>query len=65
MSARQAPVKRFRGNSCSTAAYALQTTFITSPVVQTDAEYTAVDNPYPAMNDAMLPSVSAQNEALG
>lgn len=59
--ARQAPVKLFRGNSCSTSAYALQTTLLTNPLSQTDAEYTAVNNPYVLngqMGGNMFPSVS-------
>ncbi len=43
---RQAPLKRFRANSCSTAAYALQTTILTNPQVPINTGYTAVPNPY-------------------
>jgi hypothetical protein len=55
---RQAPLKRFRGNGCSTAQYALQTTLMVDPPNFSAAQYgyTPVTNPYDVTND-MLPNV--------
>jgi len=55
---RQAPVKRFRGNSCSTSQYALQSTLQVEPTGFSTSHYgyTAVANPYAITND-MLPIV--------
>ena len=57
-SARQAPLKRFRGNGCSTSQYALQTTLQVDPPIASAAQYgyTPAINPYDIVND-MLPSV--------
>jgi hypothetical protein len=63
MGTRQAPVKRFSGNSCSTSAYALQTTLQTNPLTPTDAQYTAVDNPY-TMDSNMLPNVNGNFQPM-
>jgi hypothetical protein len=56
---RQAPLKRFRGNGCSTAQYALQTTLAVDPPAFGAAQYgyTAALNPYDITTD-MLPEVA-------
>ncbi|MFN8643231.1 MAG: hypothetical protein U0802_16815 [Candidatus Binatia bacterium] len=56
--ARQAPLKRFRGNGCSTSQYALQTTLQVDPPVfnATQYGYTPAGNPYDITTD-MLPQV--------
>lgn len=58
-SSRQAPLKRFRGNACSTAQYALQTTLAVDPPAFGAAQYgyTAAINPYDITTD-MLPQVA-------
>ncbi len=60
-STRQAPLKRFRGNSCSTSQYALQTTLSVdpppTPAIPQTYGYTAVNNPYAITTD-MLPEVA-------
>ena len=58
-SRRQAPLKRFRGNACSTAQYALQTTLAVDPPAVGAAAYgyTAAVNPYDITTD-MLPRVA-------
>jgi cell surface hyaluronidase len=55
----QAPVKRFRGNACSTSQYALQTTLGVDPPIVSAAQYgyTPVTNPYAITTD-MLPNVA-------
>ncbi|MGH7787488.1 MAG: hypothetical protein ACRERC_11515 [Candidatus Binatia bacterium] len=58
----QTPLKRFRGNACSTAQYALQSTLSVDPpppasAIPAQYGYTAVANPYPITND-MLPIVA-------
>ena len=57
-SMRQAPLKRFRGNACSTAQYALQTTLQVDPPIVSAANYgyTPAINPYD-VTSAMLPQV--------
>ncbi|MEO8605076.1 MAG: G8 domain-containing protein [bacterium] len=57
-SSRQAPLKRFRGNGCSTSQYALQTTLQVDPPLfnATQYGYTPALNPYAITND-MLPQV--------
>jgi hypothetical protein len=47
---RQAPLRRFRGNSCNTSAYGLQTTLEVDPGGAPSASttgFTPADNPYP------------------
>ena len=57
-STRQAPLKRFRGNGCSTSQYALETTLQVDPPIFSAAQYgyTPAKNPYDITND-MLPNV--------
>jgi hypothetical protein len=57
-STRQAPLKRFRGNGCSTAQYALQTTLQVEPAsFGAQFGYTPAMNPYDIPQD-MLPLVA-------
>lgn len=42
----QAPVKEFRGNACSTAAYGLQSTLQINPTSIAETGYTRIENPY-------------------
>ncbi|MBK6769796.1 MAG: G8 domain-containing protein [Ardenticatenales bacterium] len=56
--ARQAPLKRFRANSCATAAYALQTTIDVEPTQPVNTGFHALANPYLKVEDIMRPMVS-------
>lgn len=59
-STRQAPLKRFRGNSCSTSQYALQSTLQVDPAPPVNAStygFTATANPYDMTSD-LLPNVA-------
>lgn len=63
---KQAPVKRFRGNSCSTATYGLQTTLEVQPTGNTPAQtgFTAATNPYIANNPSQFDRPQARGNFL-
>ena len=63
---RVAPLRRFRGNGCSTAAYAIMMErgagFTDQEQLSGDAGFTVVRSPYPVHGD-MLPSLTANFQA--